>query len=207
MFDLNYLKNEVVMDNIDFLNAFHCNNIFKLAKNNNFYVKDLEILILKKWNSIPLSSEFLKKTNTICYADNKNYKGFLISKNNIIIGFIIYFTVSNIYDNIHFLLIDKEYQKQGYGSLLLKKVIDNSKCQFIKVNKPELSILDFYKKHGFSNILSIIECCPDFDTIANLILVSLKQHHNLKFEDITPQLIAYHLIDEPDDNLFYLIAK
>ena len=209
MFDLKYLESlkqskKFVIHSIDFTDTIICNKIFNLAKQNNYYVGDLEILLLQKYMNISLSKKFMDENKLDCYAYNKNYKGYVLYQNSHLIGFVIYYIAPSNYDNIHFILIDKTYHKQGFGTILLKKVIDNSQSLFLKINKPEPSSIEFYKKNGFCRINDIVKRSPDFDILVKMLLTSIKTNTDLKIDDINQIAIMSHLFDEPETNLYYL---
>lgn len=53
---------------------------------------------------------------------------------------------------VHYLFIDEDLRKQGYGKNLLseaEKVAKEKKCDFIKLDTLSFQALDFYIKQGF----------------------------------------------------------
>jgi GNAT superfamily N-acetyltransferase len=53
---------------------------------------------------------------------------------------------------IHYLFVDKELRKLGYGKKLLseaEKIAKEKKCDFIKLDTLSFQALDFYIKQGF----------------------------------------------------------
>ncbi|KOP69182.1 GNAT family acetyltransferase [Bacillus sp. FJAT-18019] len=53
---------------------------------------------------------------------------------------------------IHYLFVEEEYRKSGYGRSLLKeaeKMAVERKCDFIKLDTLSFQALDFYLKEGF----------------------------------------------------------
>ena len=113
----------------------------------------------------------LKNENAF-YADDKNYKGFILFIKKKAIGFIIFYR-NEVYDTLLYLLIDKEYQSKGYGSILLKflitDTIQNTKL-FIKIKKEDIENYIFYKKLGFEYGNEIIDKINNVDIISTLTL-------------------------------------
>ncbi|MFC6333126.1 GNAT family N-acetyltransferase [Paenibacillus septentrionalis] len=53
---------------------------------------------------------------------------------------------------IHYLYIEQEFRKSGYGTKLLSEVegiARQKQCDFIKTDTLSFQALDFYRKHGF----------------------------------------------------------
>ncbi|MGG3280048.1 GNAT family N-acetyltransferase [Paenibacillus solani] len=53
---------------------------------------------------------------------------------------------------IHYLFVEEEYRKFGYGRALLReaeKIAIERKCDFIKLDTLSFQALDFYSKEGF----------------------------------------------------------
>ncbi|MDK8181768.1 GNAT family N-acetyltransferase [Paenibacillus sp. UMB4589-SE434] len=53
---------------------------------------------------------------------------------------------------VHYLYVDEELRKQGYGSKLIaevEQIARDKKCDFIKLDTLSFQALDFYKRHGF----------------------------------------------------------
>ncbi|MCQ6563837.1 GNAT family N-acetyltransferase [Paenibacillus mendelii] len=53
---------------------------------------------------------------------------------------------------VHYLFVNEEYRKSGYGSKLLSEVeqiAKEKKCDFIKLETLSFQALDFYVKQGF----------------------------------------------------------
>lgn len=60
---------------------------------------------------------------------------------------------------IHYLYIEQEFRKSGYGTKLLSEVetiARKKRCEFIKTDTLSFQALDFYKKHGFE-VYGLIE--------------------------------------------------
>jgi len=53
---------------------------------------------------------------------------------------------------IHYLVVDQQYRKLGYGRQLIveaERIAKEKKCEFIKLDTLSFQALDFYKKEGF----------------------------------------------------------
>ncbi|MCL6603660.1 MAG: GNAT family N-acetyltransferase [Paenibacillus sp.] len=53
---------------------------------------------------------------------------------------------------IHYLYVEQEYRKLGYGKKLMsevEKIAKDKQCEFIKVDTLSFQALDFYKKDGY----------------------------------------------------------
>ena len=148
------------IENIDFNNKKQTKLICELSKKNDYYYNDINLQVGK--NIKDLQKRGLNKyqiklfilRNIAFYGDNENYKGYLLYVDDKAIGFIMYYNNKvegkSINDTVHYLLIDKEYQSKGYGSLLLKHYINKTDTLVIKVNQVEEKAEKFYRKHGFN---------------------------------------------------------
>lgn len=149
----------------DFNNEKHIQSIWILSKKNNFNVNDLQMNLFGKSSILKLfcSDEEIynegKKINAI-FKENKNWKGFLLVKNNKVFGFIIYYNNENVYSNLDYLLIDKKYRNKGFSKLLINHLINNIKNntnQSLIVCKSDFDKIDYYKKFNFVEIKDMIK--------------------------------------------------
>ena len=122
---------------VNFHNSNHNEIIKKLSKRNKFHKADIhaccddyeyalnKFMSLCNKNNIKINhqkqQEYIDCLQKEAYKNNPNYKGYLVCLENKPIGFILYYLRSNNCNhlNIHFLLIDKNYQRNGYGTILI----------------------------------------------------------------------------------------
>lgn len=151
---------------IDFDFSPHKDIIMKLCSRNDFYENDVYSVInrdipinlknnLKKIvgvEKIEKSINELKKR----FIGLNHFGYFIIVEENLkkkVIGFIIYHIKEKFRGSeLLFILIDKKYQNNGYGTMLLNKYIQdlNEKqliMSIVKIEKNETG--NFYKKTGF----------------------------------------------------------
>lgn len=60
---------------------------------------------------------------------------------------------------VHYLFVDEQLRKSGYGTKLLiqaEAIAKDKKCDFIKLDTLSFQALDFYQNHGFE-VYGIIE--------------------------------------------------
>jgi len=168
---------------IDYSNDLHLKCIWKLSKNNNFYKEDmrgilygdpsLEIEKFEKNNNIKLTDD--KKIilynatqqkmndNLKEYNGRKEYYGLFICKNKKPIGYILYYLRKNdIEVDITFLLVDKNHQNKGYGTILinkLKEIVSNIKPTiYVTIDNNELE--NYYNKFGFNTLDKVLKDLP-----------------------------------------------
>ena len=138
---------------IDFINSNHLKYISKLSKRNDFYQKQLNT---KMYGIYETDHGYAVIKNEMDLFINEEYrKGYFLVKNNKVIGFIIYQNPHNVYAKLDFLLIDKEYQKQGFGTILyqiLKNECILDKLQFLVVECDEKSKEYYQNKLNFIGI-------------------------------------------------------
>lgn len=92
------------------------------------------------------NSEKLKEALKNMYSfDNKNFILYVAYKEDIIIGCAYITNTGYLRD----LFVKKEYQKQGIGSLLLKKIILDTKENESITLSTHPSLAEFYKKNNF----------------------------------------------------------
>ena len=180
---------------IDYTNDLHLKCIWKLSKNNNFYKEDmrgilygdpsLEIEKFEKNNNIKLTDD--KKIilynatqqkmndNLKEYNGRKEYYGLFICNNKKPIGYILYYLrKNNIEVDITFILIDKKYQNQGYGTILINKVkeilSDIKPIIYLKIDDNNLE--KYYNKLKFYTLDKV------FSLIPNIKSNTLHEKHN-----------------------------
>ena len=180
---------------IDYSNDLHLKCIWKLSKNNNFYKEDmrgilygdpsLEIEKFEKNNNIKLTDD--KKIilynatqqkmndNLKEYNGRKEYYGLFICNNKKPIGYILYYLrKNNIEVDITFILIDKKYQNQGYGTILINKVkeilSDIKPIIYLKIDDNNLE--KYYNKLKFYTLDKV------FSLIPNIKSNTLHEKHN-----------------------------
>ena len=124
---------------INFKNTEHIMEVWKLAKKNKFYMKDLE-------------EHLFNEGSDSYYPKDSKYSGWFLSEKGKKIGFIItYDNHEHHFNNILYLLIDIRYRNKGNGTKLLEEQIEYSKEElrhnFITVEAGDNH--DIYKKLGF----------------------------------------------------------
>ena len=89
------------------------------------------------------------------FINEKYRKGLFLILNKQIIGFIIYQNMENIYAKLDFLLIDKDFQNKGFGTVLYH-ILDNecitNKLQFLIVECDKNSRKYYENKFNFIDI-------------------------------------------------------
>lgn len=91
-----------------------------------------------------------------CYK-NPNNKIYMLKEKNKIIGVMVLLVISDYAEILQF-VIDKEYQKMGYGTFFLKKIIkilQNLKVIeeiFLDVRENNDVAIHLYRKFGFNEI-------------------------------------------------------
>ena len=138
---------------IDFINSNHLKYISKLSKRNNFYLEQLHV---KMYGSYETEHGYAVIKNVMDLFINEKYrKGHFLIQNKKIIGFILYQNLDNVYAKLDFILIDKEYQKQGFGTILYQ-ILENecitNKLQFLVVECDENTKKYYENKFNFIDI-------------------------------------------------------
>ena len=94
------------------------------------------------------------KYETFLSSFEVGHKGLICKKDNLMIGFIIFSTIS---PEAHILSISvrNEMQSKGIGTLLLKSMLDQCKVMnykkiFLEVRVSNVKAINFYEKFGFS---------------------------------------------------------
>lgn len=174
---------KIDIEDIDFNNKKHQILIMTLSKKNKYHIETLSTHIMRKIPNNILTALLNKemvltilKNENAFYADDSNYKGFILFINKKAIGFIIFYR-NEVYDTLLYLLIDKEYQSKGYGSILLKflitNTIQNTKL-LIKLKEKDIENYTFYKKLGFEYGNEIIDKIKnDNDNIISTLTLQL----------------------------------
>lgn len=146
---------------INFNNEKHTSYIYQLSKRNNFYLNDIGSWLYSKNEKSTFNNW------NLYYLNNNNpniikfpyWKGLLCILDKKIIGFIIYYERHYINDignflSIEFMLIDKLYQRNGYGKLIIEylkeKYDDKNYISVCIENKNKY--IDFYKNIGFIEV-------------------------------------------------------
>jgi len=139
---------------IDYDNKNHEKIILTLSKRNKFYIPELTLKFNK---NLPISfvQERLKSSNFL-----KNYPesimslvwcGKLIVLDNKVIGFSIQKENSKELC-IVYLLIDKKYQNQTYGTTYVERLKSEINDKYLTVSRREdKRLINFYKKLGFKS--------------------------------------------------------
>jgi ribosomal protein S18 acetylase RimI-like enzyme len=150
---------------INFNDSNHKNYILKLSKRNNYHYETIGVILNKTMPphiiSILKSSGLTEKEinekileydrmNGGSWGENENYKGLFIIKNKKVIGYTV-FCIDETNTEILFILIDKDYQREGIGSKVLNYVKEilkqsNEKIIMACIDK---SSRDWYLKNGF----------------------------------------------------------
>lgn len=98
----------------------------------------------KYWfdNYEKVKNEYLPKADTWIYIENNDIKGF----------------ISILYDQyIGALFVEKEFQRDGIGTILIKHCKNLYNNLSLKVYKKNAGAIAFYKEMGFKNISSQID--------------------------------------------------
>lgn len=138
---------------IDFINSNHLKYISKLSKRNNFYPEQLHV---KMYGSYETEHGYaVIKHEMDLFINEKYRKGHFLIQNKKIIGFILYQNLENVYAKLDFLLIDKEYQKQGFGTILYQ-ILENecitNKLKYLVVECDENTKKYYENKFNFINV-------------------------------------------------------
>jgi RimJ/RimL family protein N-acetyltransferase len=148
---------------IDFDFSPHKEIIMKLCNRNKFYEDDISVIVnrdlptnYKNYLIKIVGVEKYENHNKNLFTGLKHFGYFIIVEENLkkkVIGFIIYHIKEKFRGSeLLFILIDKKYQNNGYGTMLLNKYIQdiNEKKIMISIVKIEnKEMCNFYKKTGF----------------------------------------------------------
>ena len=168
---------------VDYTNPLHLECLWKLSKNNNYHREDIRGILYgdpsldikrfeKNTNSkLPndiktnLKNEYqrIMNNNLKEYNGRKEYYGLFICKNKKPIGYILYYLRKNdIEVDITFLLIDKNHQNKGYGTILinkLKEIVSNIKPTiYVRIDNNKLE--KYYNKLGFNTLDKVLKDLP-----------------------------------------------
>ena len=140
--------------NIDYDNKNHEKIILTLSKRNKFYIPELTLKFNK---NLPISfvQERLRSSNFL--KNNPEsimgmvWCGKLIILDNKVIGFCIQKENSKELC-IVYLLIDKKYQNQTYGTTYVERLKSEINDKYLTVSRREdKRLINFYKKLGFKS--------------------------------------------------------
>jgi ribosomal protein S18 acetylase RimI-like enzyme len=163
---------------VDFGDSQHNAIIMKLCERNKFYEGDVYAEIYRDAppamkNALnPEQIERLKKWLLDARGTAVSHGYFIVDKEkgkNSVVGFIIY----NIEEQLRgssllFLLIDKKYQNQSFGTKLMHKYMEDIRKLdiFMAVVKSESAALNkWYKKFGFEKRPAIPQSSADFELL------------------------------------------
>jgi len=163
---------------INFSSETHKEYILKLCKRNNFYYYDVfaylnydnyELMkkILKKHYKLKfdgvVSNDMLEDiTNKLREKIKKTIiQGFLIIKKvnekNMVVGFLIFDTdLNKVNSELLFILVDKSFIKQGFGTSLLVKY--NNECLLQQIHTQHIktedrNLIDWYENHEYQIVI------------------------------------------------------
>lgn len=120
-------------------------NLSKIELQEKDYQKALEI-----WEkSVIATHDFLKEKDRLELKSEiptyfKHVEAYLWFKDEEPIGFS-----GTNEQNLEMLFIDPKYFKKGYGTEILQYLIEESKVQYVDVNKDNHNAVNFYIKNGF----------------------------------------------------------
>ncbi|MBO4245244.1 MAG: GNAT family N-acetyltransferase [Bacilli bacterium] len=98
-----------------------------------------------------LDNAFTTKNELNKYLDSDIYILNVLEIDNLIQGFIL---ATHLYENIEilYLIVDKDYQKCGYGKELLNSIITNNDHILLEVRNSNENAISFYHHLGFNTI-------------------------------------------------------
>jgi ribosomal protein S18 acetylase RimI-like enzyme len=119
---------------------------YKLIKANQEDLLTINILVENN-----IDHDLVYTLNYLKYLYNlENYLILKLEDNLKIIGVIILKLEDNL-NHIAYFIIDKEYQRKGLGSFILKNIKKyNSNKITLNVNTKNIKAINFYKKNGFN---------------------------------------------------------
>lgn len=171
------------IEDIDFNDRRHQILIMTLSKKNNYHINTLSVNVMNKIPNHLISMfgrenviSYFKNKNAF-YCEDKNYKGYLMFIDKKAIGFVLFFD-NEIYSILEYLLIDKEYQLNGYGRILLQLYIINSNDKLlIKIKEEDIEndSYKFYKKIGFEYGYEIIDKLKNDNPLSAMTLLLCHQ--------------------------------
>jgi len=131
------------------------------------------------WQIEPLMFEETVDSNVFNIALSKVQDGWstkAIYNNDIMIGFAMFGYNNDFkYYEIASIMIDARFQGKGYGTIALKKIVNDMKnikdCEevFLQVEQENQSAIKFYERFGFTNTGKLqTKNGETFDTLLNL---------------------------------------
>jgi ribosomal protein S18 acetylase RimI-like enzyme len=148
---------------INYNNDLHIKIIKKLSKKNNFHIEDVygvcgdlkygldkRTSIYEKLN-IEIEKKFYIEMEKKFYKNNSNYKGLIICKEKKPVGFLLYYIRPHNCSclDIEFLLIDKNEQKNGFGTKLIDHIKQKYENYVIVVKSDNDNSNKWYIHKGF----------------------------------------------------------
>jgi len=188
--------------NIDYDNKNHEKIILTLSKRNKYYIPVLTL----KFNKNLECSFVQEKLKALNFLKNNPespslvWCGELIVLDNKVIGFCIQQESSKEL-GIAFILIDKKYQNQTYGSTYIEKLKKKS-----EINDKYLTVcsvdderhINFYKKLGFKSTYEWLMTLSDEDTEKQVIknekiinLLSIQDYFDHSRDSIAHTMLSY----------------
>lgn len=134
---------------------------------NNVIIEELSLKDVDKIKKLETEQQIniISKDNILTDLQTNKTKYFILKSNEDIIGYIAFDMVLENMD-IHSIVIDKDYQKQGHGTYLLKYVFEYAKKNkvsniFLEVRKSNKKAINLYEKLGFEFINTRKRYYPD----------------------------------------------
>ena len=102
-----------------------------------------------------LNLNILSKSNILDDLKNPNFNYIVAKVDNMIVGFATFLAISEI--EIECIVVKKEFQRMGIGTLLLEYIINTAKKRqikniFLEVRKSNISAISLYTKNKFEII-------------------------------------------------------
>lgn len=128
----------------------------------NFNINDITIspLELKELKTVldiqnDLNIHILSKENILNNKKNSNFYYYVVKYMNNVIGFISFSYIIDI--EIESIVIKKDFQRKGIGSLLINFIFEYAKTNninniFLEVRKSNIPAIQLYNKYGFYQI-------------------------------------------------------
>jgi hypothetical protein len=165
---------------INFSSETHKEYILKLCKRNNFYYDDVfvnlnynnhELMKKKLKLSYKLNFNVIVPNNTLEDTAkkltekmiNRIRQGFLIitkvNEKNMVVGFLIFDTdLKKVTSDLLFILVDKSFIKQGFGTSLLVKY--NNECLLQQIHTQHIktedcNLIDWYTRNQYQTVIPL----------------------------------------------------
>ena len=87
------------------------------------------------------------------YPNTPQFKGYFFGNDSNIFGIVLYKTLNSICQ-IDYLLVDSQYRHNGYGSLLINKVLEPKYDMVFVITGKNTPKKNVYTKLGFKNLVS-----------------------------------------------------